>query len=384
MASQSSEQACASLEKALAFKDAIPGSLQQTLPNNKGRAVMSNLIDVLFRMTEGEIADCHISYYNPVNGKLIENYDAFVEALELAVDRNDNSSYETTDHAIQAITFKGIRVVLFPRDNSDRSNKAGNPAKDRFEGEMRVLNAVIAQSDLPTFVIMTECCRPSCNGPNFEEDPETKYWVGDMIEQIEDATGMIQIGSAANNADEMSFGVTCWVTKETRRLVRHVSVEPILTEKFGSHVLIIKLKDGTTFGGVHFPLDFRGDGLENLNAKTLIGLIAAMKKYDVKFVVGDFNHVGGTNIIDAMELVLAENPDFMFATQLKDILSGYLPPVTFYGSHIDTLHPSIPQKHEAQCLLNYIASQADMENTIKDLLRMGLIKAVEVGNEDKK
>lgn len=131
---------------------------------------MSNLIDALLYVTEKELADFHISYYNPVDGKLIGDYDSFVDALKLATNRNENFSYETTDHAIQVITFKEIRIILFPRDNSNRSNVAGNPAKYRFAGEMRVLNAVIDQSDLPTFVFMTECCRPSCNGPCLDEE----------------------------------------------------------------------------------------------------------------------------------------------------------------------------------------------------------------------
>lgn len=152
----------------------------------------------------------------------------------------------------------------------------------------------------------------------------------EIREELSEKGKLFYLGESANNeACGMVFDVSAFCTNDYRKLVRSVLPRKILSEGFGSGAIDIKCTNGNCIWGVHFPLDFRFKGSNNLGAKTMKNLCTLMKSIGKSCVFGHFNTIPGC-IIDSIKNAIDD--EFSF------IIDDGKP--TFFGSYCDEVHIS--------------------------------------------
>jgi hypothetical protein len=83
---------------------------------------------------------------------------------------------------------------------------------------------------------------------------------------------------------------------------------------------------GQIVWGIHFPLDFKNSGLENMGAKAMIGLCQTMKTYRGSVLaMGDFNTIPGKILSSIVSTIPSD----------MELLSWDFP--TFFGAFYDTV-----------------------------------------------
>jgi hypothetical protein len=84
------------------------------------------------------------------------------------------------------------------------------------------------------------------------------------------------------------------------------------------------MDNGLIVWPVHFPIDFKGKGKDNLGAKAMKGLCALIKEHPGSIAFGDMNTIHG----EIEDSILSVVPEDMY-------LDGST--TTFFGSFYDTV-----------------------------------------------
>jgi len=120
--------------------------------------------------------------------------------------------------------------------------------------------------------------------------------------------------------------VSAWISPGAEDIISKYHVQNILPAGFGSGMVGMCLKSGETVWGLHFPLDFKGDGEKNNNYIAMVELQKVMKAYPGSVcAMGDFNTIPG-KIEDLMMSAISDEFKFL----LKDFYS-------FFGLYFDTI-----------------------------------------------
>ena len=287
--------------------------------------------------------DQSIKLFDPINGTLVYTddntiEDAWTNFKNILTKNTESKTYETTDHMITVVELKvgdeTYDIMYVSLDNSVRSNIEGCPLKKRIKNVCDLVNIVKKQLGKNIVVFFSESYRPSFDGrvafkTNEDGTSEASWdkkdqmdW-NDISKSISELCGVSYMGGKKNNEDELSFGISCFSTVTSGGL--NVSGHNILKEGFGSIAVVLEFQTGTKMAAIHFPLNFRGHGKENLGYKTMKNLLGFAKESNIEFVFGDFNTVPG-NIGDSIMLAL-EGEKYKFKL---DVL-------TFFGSFYDVI-----------------------------------------------
>jgi hypothetical protein len=231
-------------------------------------------------------------------------------------------NYLTTDHLITCIKAGETTLLYVSLDNSVRSNKAGHPLYLRLEAICDAVVKII--KDLPNIIVFfSESCRPSFMIDSNGEKSHITNWLT-MRTQISQRCGLDFLTEKRNNEDpsDMSFGVSVFSRSAN---INTYFCKNILTEGFGSVAVGVELTDGEIYWGIHFPLDFKNKGADNLGAKTMVNLQDLMDEYDGSVCAfGDFNTIPGY-IEDA--ILSSIRPEYRLIHN-RD---------TFFGGYYDTI-----------------------------------------------
>jgi hypothetical protein len=180
-------------------------------------------------------------------------------------------------------------------------------------------------------IFFSESCRSSFDGGNLSDRKNEMSWfkIRQYIEtQCDSSSSLHYLGECANNDDpnNMAFGVSAFCTKGYLELIENILPRRILTEGFGSGALGIKFTDGSIVWGIHFPLDFKGKGANNLGAKAMAGLCHLMKTQIGSIcAIGDFNTIPG-EITECIKDAIMPGMHFIIENQL-----------TFFGAFYDSV-----------------------------------------------
>lgn len=235
--------------------------------------------------------------------------------------------YEHTDHLFISMKIKGIHYGYVSLDNSVRANQFGSALKNRLSTLCEAIIGFIRECNNSCVIFFSESCRPSFDGNDLSNRINEMTWF-EIREHISDKCNLYYLGESANNEDSnnMAFGVSAFCTNNCRPLIHSVLPKRILNIGFGSGTIGIKMKNGDTIWGIHFPLDFRMEGEDNLGAKTMKGLCALMKTcLGDSYAFGNFVTIPG-KIERAVGDAIDDDMSFAVAKQL-----------TFFGSYYDTV-----------------------------------------------
>ena len=293
----------------------------------------------------------NVKFYNYLNGDELNSRERIDEFYHGLVRNAKTGTHATIDHLIYSVVIMGINFLYVSLDNSVRSNMNGVPlAHTRLDRLLGVLGNILAQNKR-SVVIFSESCRPSFYG-SVNERRDQITWL-EMRKTISDKTGLQFITEKRNNDDVsgLSFGLSVWCTDNAYHHIDTYYGKSILDKGFGSVAIGIKLKSGEIVWGVHFPLDFKGKGKENLGAITMSNLIKMMDEYAGSVVAfGDMNTIPG----DICQAIQAEISGTEYGLLLNDVY-------TFFGSYYDTIPLIEPMtflldldEHKKYDLLNYV------------------------------
>lgn len=285
----------------------------------------SPLDNVFKRVTTPELTvRCHSVIDGTVLG---EDRTAFYDELKRNI---QDKKYLTTDHCPISVeiphTNGAIYAIYVSLDNSVRANMNGEPLYKRLKNICKLVNNIIAVRGSRCIFFFSEACRPSFLSGMTDKKNITYWWK--MRQQICQNCSLQFIYERTNNSDPagMAFGVSAFCTPDVSAAISSYFSESLLNEGFGSAAVGVKIEGYGIVWGIHFPLDFNGDGKENLGYKTMVNLQDMMNRYtDSMFAFGDFNTIPGK--ID-MAIRSAIKPEYHF--QLKDVL-------TFFASHFDNV-----------------------------------------------
>lgn len=264
------------------------------------------------------------SFYD---GKVIKNFPQLYSEI---VEKTKNKFYETIDHLPFSMKNNETTFCYLSLDNSVRANKEGYALKNRLDNICNLIKNFIEECNNSCIIFFSESCRPSFDGDNFIDRKNEVTWYQIRL-QIVEKCGLYYLGESANNdnPNNMSFGISGFCTNDLIKKVTHVLPKRILNEGTGSGALGIKVNNCDPVWGIHFPIDFRNKGCENLGAKTMYNLCELMKQYgDDTCAIGDFNTIVG-NPMDSINNALDNSIQFIF----KDI-------ITFFGAHYDQVIPN--------------------------------------------
>ncbi len=234
--------------------------------------------------------------------------------------------YPTTDHLITDVEVGGFHFLYVSLDNSARSNANGHPLYKRLGAICRVLNQILDSLGGKCIVFFSESCRPSFSG-DVDHKENLTSWIS-MRRTIEETCDLRFLIEKRNNDDasDMSFGLSVFYTSVTANVIATYFTRNILSEGFGSAAVGIKLITGEMVWGIHFPLDFKGQGTDNLGHKTMVNLQKLMLEYPGSVCAfGDFNTIPGA-ITETIRQAI--QPEFEF------VLDHTL---TFFGAYYDTV-----------------------------------------------
>lgn len=221
------------------------------------------------------------------------------------------------DHLAMQIEFiNGVTVVCFSLDNAERSGQNGHPASLRLPAICETVIEILKQVGPNTVIMFSESCRASAGVSWFQ-----------MRRMIEKRTGLVHLGAGPNNQSRMAFGVSAFCTESCTELIKDILPRHIMTEGYGSVALGIEFVGGEIMWGVHFPIDFRGKGKDNMQYKAMVGLVDVMRSHEGSVVaVGNFSAVPG-NPSESMKEAIPDDMQFKSA--------GH---PTFYAGYFDTIH----------------------------------------------
>lgn len=284
-----------------------------------GSVVPASSLDhvVAFKGTKVEVF-----FHSFLDGTLItpENREAFYNQVHCNI---ENKLYPTTDHMFIRLIVHGYTFLYVSLDNSVRANQNGFSLKNRLPELCRAISKFIKESGGEGIVFFSESCRPSFDGGMNDRTGELSWET--ISRFIADVCDLKYLGCNPNNdRDKMSFGMSVFSTPGYRDKIYCVLTERILTEGFGSATIGIKMIDSTTVWGIHFPIDFKGTGSENLCAKAMVGLCSLMDEHLGSVAFGDFNTIHGE-----MDTAIRAN-----VSDDKVFLGD---DVTFLGSFYDTV-----------------------------------------------
>jgi len=242
-----------------------------------------------------------------------------------------NKKYPTTDHLFISTEINDTVFLYVSLDNSVRANINGFPLYKRIDKLCEVVHNCISSfgSEKNCVVFFSESCRSSFDGSDINNKINEMSWFK-LRQKICHCCELEYLGECSNNDDSscMSFGVSAFCTKKSTSCIDGVIPCRILTEGFGSGALGIKLISGEIIWGIHFPLDFKNTGPDNLGAKAMAGLVKVLTTYRGSILaMGDFNTIPGK----IMQYILQAVPDNM------ELLSWNFP--TFFGAFYDKVQP---------------------------------------------
>jgi hypothetical protein len=230
--------------------------------------------------------------------------------------------YKTIDHLPIVVLHKDRWIIYISLDNSVRANLYGFPLHSRLGNIIVLINKIIKNCkkiyEAECVFFFSESCRPS----------EKVSWL-EMRLRLSKETGLIHIGEGVNNNDSslMSFGISAFTTSITD--IEGYFIEKICENGFGSIAFNLKLRSGI-ITAVHFPLDFKGNGKDNID--TLVNLQKMMIKYKIELSLGDFNSL--PPFYKRMSEAILEEFDWI------------APMVSFIGAFYDVL----PEKSNIDCI----------------------------------
>ncbi len=288
----------------------VPAScLDNVLRNKNAQNVVANLYDI-------------------VNGDSLteENKQNF---YKLITEERKQKIYKTTDHLITHVFCENINWLYVSLDNSVRSNMNDEPLFKRLFALCELVNKVISKfnKDESCIVFFSESSRMSFTG-GMNNKLNIHPWF-EMRNSIEKYCNLKYITEKRNNEDPsgMSFGISVFCSESAMQYIDLYYGVSILSEGFGSCAIGIKTVTNKIVWGIHFPLDFKGDGVNNQGYKTMKNLQKTMIEYTGSvFAFGDFNTVRGKCENAVCDAIDTENFEFI----VKDEL-------TFFGSYYDTI-----------------------------------------------
>lgn len=274
----------------------------------------------------------NVKFHSFLDGSEIDksNIGFFIEQVKSNIIQK---KYQTTDHLFISVNHSETLSVLYVSlDNSVRANMNGFALYRRLDELLRVVMLTIKSLGKECIVFFSESCRPSFDGGM---DNKVNEVSGFKIRQIiEDE--LYYLGECTNNEDAnlMAFGISAYCTKGAKSYVNNVIPVKVLKEGFGSAALGVQIvfdklikpepSNLQIIWGIHFPLDFKNKGVENMGSKTMVKLCETMKMYPgSKFALGDFNTIPGEITKSIMSVI----PDHM------ELISWDIP--TFVGAYYD-------------------------------------------------
>ena len=244
----------------------------------------------------------------------------------MLVDNAQNGLYPTTDHLITCVKINGVHFLYVSLDNSVRANMNNHPLYMRLVTICEVVDKIIRSLDDKCIVFFSESCRPSFNGGmDVKENLTSWLSMRRIISKICKLNFLIE---KRNNDDysDMLFGISVFYTNEVESVIQTYFCRSILSEGFGSVTVGIKMVTSEIIWGIHFPLDFKGYGKDNMGYKTMINLQELMNEFKGSVCAfGDFNTIPGA-ITNAINQAILSNFEFVFENEL-----------TFFGSFYDTI-----------------------------------------------
>lgn len=267
----------------------------------------------------------YYSIHSPIDGSVITSsfYDQIVSLTKA-------KQYTTTDHTPIVIKFGDLFYIYLSLDNSVRANSYGFPLKNRLGKLCDLIKRIIKEIGSECIIFFSESCRPSFDGSNINDRKNEMTWF-EMREFIETNCALSYLGESTNNDDlsGMSFGVSAFCTITYKSHIHTILPRKILTEGFGSGAIGVKTKNGNCVWGIHFPLDFKSKGTDNLGAKTMVNLCTMMKTMGNCCAFGDFNTIPG-HIADTIKASI--DPELEFVVHDEN--------PTFFGSFYDEVNIS--------------------------------------------
>lgn len=263
------------------------------------------------------------SYLSFIDGTEV-NPTNYIEFAKSVVENINNKVYPTTDHLFCSVDVNGVKFLYVSLDNSVRANSKGFALYKRLDAICEVVKKCLVEK---TIVFFSEACRPSFDGADISKKTNGQTWFQMRI-KITSKLGLTSLGECTNNDDVigMSFGVAAFGTNAVMDHIHSIFPRKILTVGFGSGAVGVKMINGDIVWGIHFPLDFKGNGCENLGAKATKGLVEIMKNHSGSIcAIGDFNTIPG-KIMNCIKDNLSENFEFKYG--------GFY---TFYGAFYDTV-----------------------------------------------
>jgi len=265
------------------------------------------------------------SYLSFIDGTTV-TADTYIKFVENVAKNITNNVYPTTDHLFCYVVVNGIKFLYVSLDNSVRANSKGFPLYKRLDAICEVVSKCLAEK---TIVFFSEACRSSFDGGDLSKRINEQSWF-QMRTKITAKLGLTFLGECTNNDDTngMSFGVAAFGTNDAMEHIHSIFPRKISTKGFGSGAVGVKMLNGDVVWGIHFPLDFKGNGSENLGAEAMKGLVEIMKTYTGSVcAIGDFNTIPGK----IAQCIKEEVPANL---ELRD--GGFY---TFYGAYYDTMLP---------------------------------------------
>ena len=239
--------------------------------------------------------------------------------------------YTTTDHLPICVKVGGHFFLYVSLDNSVRANQNFSALKNgRLANICELVRNAIAECGDKCVVFFSESCRPSFDGADLSNRLDERSWF-QMRAQIEELTSLYYLSECSNNEDPsgMAFGVSAFCTVSMKGSIHSVLPRHILSEGFGSGCVGVKLITSEIVWGIHFPLDFKNKGSDNLGAKTMVNLCNLMDSHVGSIcAIGDYNLIPGP-ITESINQAISPNKKFIVKA---DELS-------FFGSYPDKIVP---------------------------------------------
>lgn len=204
-----------------------------------------------------------------------------------------NRVYPTTDHTFMCLTYGKYKFLYVSLDNSVRANQNGYSLKNRLPELCRAITKFIKVCGGEGVLFLSESCRPSFDG-GMNEKSGMLSW-STIVRFIADTCNLSYLTEHPNNdtSNGMAFGISVFCIHDYNDKVYRALPRRITTEGIGSATIGITMDDGTMVWGVHFPIDFKGEGDQNLGAKAMVGLSNLMDAHPGSVAFGDFNTIHG-------------------------------------------------------------------------------------------
>lgn len=282
--------------------------------------VPASSLDNILTYSDNQL-ECQLHSF--FTGNLLENLEEFYDELK---EKINNKIYRTTDHLFLSTTINDCSYLYVTLDNSIRSNVNDHPLKDRIVELCYTVKNAISSLNNKCVILFSESCRPSFDGGVDDRTNEMSWF--QIRNLIENLLRVYYLGECSNNEDPngMAFGVSAFCTEKTKHLISNIYPRRLTTVGYGSGCIGIRMKTGEVVWGIHFPLDFKNKGTENMGAIVMTELCKTMDDYKGSVcAIGNFNTIRG-QIKDTIVNSVAPDKKFILHDEL-----------TFFGSYFDTI-----------------------------------------------